>query len=505
MPVYEQKLISPFAIRFTQEHIRTTFRDGRLVEASLNEVQALPGTDGYDIVLRAPFPNIEIIRWSSPCQAQGAAVASCCPVRKEEGRCTHWFTLDNRRLYCLQCAAAVHWPRRVAVVVDLLYADPGSVRKKYDSTTHGCSVSVRHSCKGPELGTWRWQEGLPCGAAAAALEAVHRDDARASAQELLDAPEEEGSLLALAHGAAPLEQLTKSGGGGCPTPSTIEASEDSEGAEEVLPPPPEEVLLLAVKRGLAGVWYGGEGETYRFRFGAGTDWTCVRQGAKGARTFTATYDADNDVIWWGTNGAFYIGASEMAEEPDELRIYAVGDRRARKPRFVWHRRGCGPSSSAAAELPAAGSWPAKGPTRAKAGAPGVRPAAGQSDRSAAAAPPERRAGRAAAAGPEGGRRGPKNLADAALAEAEAQLRQPSNEGFVWIEGWNERYARHLGPLRAFLERHPERVRVTPGRGSRYTVSLTGDSGVTGSGCCSAEPGGVAIGGGERPRADAEAL
>jgi len=465
MPLYEQKLISPFAVRFTQEHIRTTFRDGHLLEASIQEVQALPGTDGYDIVLRAPFPNIEIIRWSSPC-----AGARCCPLREGEGRCSHWFTLDNRRLYCLQRAAAVQWPRRVAVVVDLLYADPGKVWRKYDSTTHGCSVSIGHSCKGPELTRWNWQEEVSCPAAAATLEAVRRDDARASVMELLDAPEEEGSLLALVRSTTPMEEVLKCGGGDCPTPSTADASEDSDGAEAGRAPAPEEVLLLAVKRGLAGIWYGGMGETYRFRFGTGVEWTCTRHGPNGTRTFDATYDGDNAVIWWGTNGAYYFSASQAAEEPDELRMYAVDDHHMQQPKFVWHRRGCSPGSSAEAEPPVAGPRPAKGSAGVAASSPGTCLATGKHSDSTAAA----LRGPAKKAAPTG----PKNLAEVALAEAEAQLRQPSNEGFVRIPGWNERYAWHLGPLRAFLERHPERVCVAPGRGSRYTVSLASSGGST---------------------------
>ena len=39
MPIFEEKLISPLAVRFTQEHIRTTFRDGRLVDASIEEIK----------------------------------------------------------------------------------------------------------------------------------------------------------------------------------------------------------------------------------------------------------------------------------------------------------------------------------------------------------------------------------------------------------------------------------------------------------------------------------
>ena len=40
-----------------------------------------------------------------------------------------------------------HWPKRVGAVVDILYADTGRVRKKYDSTTEGRSVTISPSVK----------------------------------------------------------------------------------------------------------------------------------------------------------------------------------------------------------------------------------------------------------------------------------------------------------------------------------------------------------------------
>eukprot|EP00444_Apocalathium_aciculiferum_P056836 CAMPEP_0183583834 /NCGR_PEP_ID=MMETSP0371-20130417/152411_1 /TAXON_ID=268820 /ORGANISM="Peridinium aciculiferum, Strain PAER-2" /LENGTH=68 /DNA_ID=CAMNT_0025794717 /DNA_START=47 /DNA_END=250 /DNA_ORIENTATION=- len=64
MPIYEEKLISPLAVRFTQEHIKTLFRDGRIVEHTVEEIKTSTGDGGYDAILEAPFPDIEIIRFS---------------------------------------------------------------------------------------------------------------------------------------------------------------------------------------------------------------------------------------------------------------------------------------------------------------------------------------------------------------------------------------------------------------------------------------------------------
>eukprot|EP00439_Symbiodinium_sp_Y106_P034939 s4153_g4.t1 len=158
------------------EHIKTHFQDGRLVESTVPEIVAAPsGSADYDIILKAPFPNIEILRWHAPDSGD-----------KEE----QWYTLDNRRLYCLQRMAVENWPKRVAAVVDILYADNGKVRRKYDSTTSGRSVTISPSIKVPALTRWDWRlrvdpEPDP-DAAVAAYAAVESDKAKPSVSELCE-------------------------------------------------------------------------------------------------------------------------------------------------------------------------------------------------------------------------------------------------------------------------------------------------------------------------------
>jgi len=226
MPVYEEKLISPLAVRYTQEHIKTLFRDGHVVEDSAVQIEAHPGSGEYDLVLHAPFPQIEIIRWG---------LSSC-----EEGG--HWFTLDNRRLYCLQRAALKYWPKRVAAKVEILYADPGVVRRKYDSSTLGASVTVAHSCKDAPLFRWDWRAELPslgCQAleSQAGWDAVAKDDGKEDVDDLSDVAESAGpdsTLLRaleyeLAQESAKLDVAPKRiGTVRSPTPSTAAASEDSD-------------------------------------------------------------------------------------------------------------------------------------------------------------------------------------------------------------------------------------------------------------------------------------
>eukprot|EP00928_Gymnodinium_smaydae_P080034 TRINITY_DN63833_c0_g1_i1.p1 TRINITY_DN63833_c0_g1~~TRINITY_DN63833_c0_g1_i1.p1 ORF type:complete len:393 (+),score=87.83 TRINITY_DN63833_c0_g1_i1:113-1291(+) len=227
MPVYEEKLISPLALRYTQEHIRTTFRDGRVVEESLREIRAEPCTssDSYDLVLRAPFPTIEIVRFRPPSAGE---------------RVSHWFTLDNRRLYCLQRAAVELWPKRVAVVVDMLYADSGHVWKKYDTTTCGMSVTIATSCKRAPICRWDWRQErkqtVSPALAAGAMRSVEADDTKERVDDLegtVGAEEQSAVMrLMLALGTNKCTAGATSAAVRSSTPSTATDAEGSSDADD---------------------------------------------------------------------------------------------------------------------------------------------------------------------------------------------------------------------------------------------------------------------------------
>eukprot|EP00971_Amphidinium_carterae_P195592 3881433-Amphidinium_carterae.2 len=114
-------IISPFEVHFSQELIRPEFQDGTLVDTTREEVMAtlcspleqgsVP-SDRTWWLLTAPFSHIEAIQWqcklrdddgSIKTNAEGAELYS----DKE------WYSLDNRRLYCLQHAATKLWPDEV--------------------------------------------------------------------------------------------------------------------------------------------------------------------------------------------------------------------------------------------------------------------------------------------------------------------------------------------------------------------------------------------------------
>eukprot|EP00931_Biecheleriopsis_adriatica_P042142 TRINITY_DN24019_c0_g1_i1.p1 TRINITY_DN24019_c0_g1~~TRINITY_DN24019_c0_g1_i1.p1 ORF type:complete len:597 (-),score=133.61 TRINITY_DN24019_c0_g1_i1:60-1820(-) len=140
----EDKLISPLSVRFAQDHVRTTFRDGRKLDDALKQVKALPGYGHYDAILTPPFPKISIARFK--------------PSSSKDGKeSEHWFTLDNRRLYVMQQAAVALWPKTVGMVVEVLDEAPGELQRKYSSTSRGiiAYASVKSNC--PPSAVWNWR------------------------------------------------------------------------------------------------------------------------------------------------------------------------------------------------------------------------------------------------------------------------------------------------------------------------------------------------------------
>lgn len=313
MPIYEEKLICPLAVRFTQEHIRTTFRDGRDLDPTIQEIKAtLCGTEDYDIVLHAPFPNIEIIRWCTP------HVDVITDDSKQAN--SHWFTLDNRRLYCLQRVAARYWPRRVAAIVDILYADPGRIEKKYDSSTFGSSVSIAHSSKSPIIKMWDWNKQVLQHRPAAVGNTFALDANASFAHVLKDDQKETVDCLtdaAVLEKSTPLEALIRQ-----VLANTEEATQRIEFDHST------------VMKGLSGKWQDTTGKTYVINFHDEQISTCICSHYGVRRRFTLTYDIENDKIWWGCTGKSFAKASSLVGKPDSINWYAG---HARKPKFVWTR------------------------------------------------------------------------------------------------------------------------------------------------------------------------
>mmetsp|Transcript_94737 Transcript_94737/g.203497 ORF Transcript_94737/g.203497 Transcript_94737/m.203497 type:complete len:569 (+) Transcript_94737:123-1829(+) len=178
----QEKLIYPLSVRFVQDHISSNFRDGRAVTATLKSIEAAPGVGPFDVVLHAPFPLISVVRWKPPCQ--GEAV---------QDDAKQWFSLNNRRLYCLQQAAAALWPLRVGALVEVLPWEAGILTRVYNSSTQGRSLIVKHE-NAALTGRWDWRGAITRSGTDTVSEqeltavwAIHADEDADSAEELVDA------------------------------------------------------------------------------------------------------------------------------------------------------------------------------------------------------------------------------------------------------------------------------------------------------------------------------
>jgi len=318
----------------------------------MKKIKTRPGTAGYDLLLEAPFPAIEIIRWRQP---EGGGRA--------EPDAKHWFTLDNRRLYCLQRVAAALWPRVVGVAVEVLYSATEGVLRKDDSSTCGRSVGVGHSLKAL-TGRWDWREAIPVTpdeeADATARRRLAEDDCKASVSQLQDASDGAGSALERCLRGAEVEasvsQLQAASDGaslvleGClrgaegearavgsddstassPTPRSRYESDASE------PSPGARARGLAAL--LEGQWQGHKGELYEICPRGQASWVCWRSGeAGGSKRFTLWLDAGSGVIWWGTNYSLYMDVYQFTSRPERAEWYGAQEAAAQKPRFAWQR------------------------------------------------------------------------------------------------------------------------------------------------------------------------
>mmetsp|Transcript_88334 Transcript_88334/g.175630 ORF Transcript_88334/g.175630 Transcript_88334/m.175630 type:complete len:354 (+) Transcript_88334:49-1110(+) len=211
MPLYEEKLISPLAIRFSQARVRPTFRDGRSIEAAIEQIQAQPcniqASGGrYTLLLHAPFPPIEVIS-SPPRSSDGIE-----DKRLQEA--SHWITFDNRRLCCLQQAAATHWPHIAAAVVRVMYDMPveRSAVRKMGRSEAGTVVQVSRLHE-PHPPMWDWRLvartlGGDPGLVAWAVTAIGADSV-AKRTDLADSPLEVKPYAPLAFASLAGQSLDK--------------------------------------------------------------------------------------------------------------------------------------------------------------------------------------------------------------------------------------------------------------------------------------------------------
>mmetsp|Transcript_126124 Transcript_126124/g.353149 ORF Transcript_126124/g.353149 Transcript_126124/m.353149 type:complete len:342 (+) Transcript_126124:144-1169(+) len=314
MPLYEDKIVCPLAVRFTQEHVRPVFQNGLDLESTISQIKTKPGSGDYDVILDTPFDAIEIIRWRKR------------DLSGEEPAATHWLTFDNRRLYCLQRAAVALWPQRVGVVVQALYAATNGYDRKDNSMTAGRKVGIGHS---PKLltGRWHWRSAVAETQGESAYGLVARDEALEDVEELLDAPAPPSMLdLFFREGGAAFEAKAA-----LEERSTVDASSPRSitGVSEA-----SDGLAATLAEGLCGRWRGPRGEAHEvWRTPQG--FVCSSaQGSGAPRRADVWHDAQADLVWWG---GFYAEAAEIRRQGGSVRWY--GSDGSWTPRTTWRWNG----------------------------------------------------------------------------------------------------------------------------------------------------------------------
>lgn len=179
------RLLSPLEIHFSQSHIRPSFQDGSSVDSTVAELQTLrcreqlsslplesssawaelgaPEGEGRWWLLRPQFPEIEVIQWRIKLRNEAGAIQMDEKGAELYGD-REWYSLDNRRLYCLQKAAAALYPEQVRCAVLVIQQQEGTCRefRKFRTPDRGRSVAVGHR-DSTTLPRWSWRKeaGLP--------------------------------------------------------------------------------------------------------------------------------------------------------------------------------------------------------------------------------------------------------------------------------------------------------------------------------------------------------
>ncbi|CAK9035901.1 unnamed protein product [Durusdinium trenchii] len=180
----QNRLLSPFQIFFSQNHIRSEFQDGRAVDLAVQSIRSSrisasedPQYEDFGVptdsdwwLLQPEFPEIEVILWRIKLREEDGS-----QLFDQEGNELYgdreWYTLDNRRLYCLQRAAVSLYPKEVRILVKVVRQEDGSCRefRKFRSTDRGRSIRLGHK-DSPDLPRWCWrlevglcEELLPAG------------------------------------------------------------------------------------------------------------------------------------------------------------------------------------------------------------------------------------------------------------------------------------------------------------------------------------------------------
>eukprot|EP00747_Dinoflagellata_sp_TGD_P170776 gnl/TRDRNA2_/TRDRNA2_203201_c0_seq1.p1 gnl/TRDRNA2_/TRDRNA2_203201_c0~~gnl/TRDRNA2_/TRDRNA2_203201_c0_seq1.p1 ORF type:complete len:336 (+),score=46.99 gnl/TRDRNA2_/TRDRNA2_203201_c0_seq1:66-1073(+) len=169
-----QRLLSPLEVNFSQSHIRPEFQDGSSIEEGIRGLvmeYCAPADVGSVLdqfgvptsgpgwwLIQSPFPEIEVIQWQIKMRNEDGSLKL-----DERGAELYgpldWFSLDNRRLYCLQRAAASKWPSDVKCVVTVTRQQDYNYRetRKFRTPDMGRSIGIGHR-EAVDMPRWSWRK-----------------------------------------------------------------------------------------------------------------------------------------------------------------------------------------------------------------------------------------------------------------------------------------------------------------------------------------------------------
>lgn len=199
IPTEPNRKLDPLEVHFSQFRCRSTFRDDKLLvdtEALIRAVPITPGGSSSDrggsaekdgvskaaassaiaaaaedgvskaaFRLETPFPPIQVLQWR--CKLRDAeGRPRICPKTGGElyDNVDRWFSLDNRRLCCLQKAAVRSWPQRTFVDVielpagDTLTKTRTRQLKKFRTFDRGKTILIGGRNEGNTADKWSWRE-----------------------------------------------------------------------------------------------------------------------------------------------------------------------------------------------------------------------------------------------------------------------------------------------------------------------------------------------------------
>jgi len=171
----------PLEVWFSQPKMRHLFGDGLRVADAVTPIRVVKCTEEeekeHDAAYRleAPFPTIEVIRWRCKLRDENTGRAKLDPVTGGElfDSEERWFSLDNRRLYCLQEAALRVWPERCVADVSEIRSGPHMRMpgiRKFRTPDLGRSILIGSRADGVPFVRWSWEDKTKGGKSMMVLE-----------------------------------------------------------------------------------------------------------------------------------------------------------------------------------------------------------------------------------------------------------------------------------------------------------------------------------------------